>query len=345
VIGDRQPSHFGVAPDGDAVHRVTLKNGGVTASFITWGASLQDLRISGVAHSLVLGSPVFEAYLTAMKHFGAIAGRVANRIANGRAELDGRTLELDRNENGQTTLHGGAAGSSVSNWSLDGFDASSCRMSLRMQDGAAGFPGNLDLTVVYRLDGEGALIMEIEGVTDAPTFCNAAHHSYWNLSGAADLSGHCLTVHAERYLDVDSRKIPTGAPWQVEGTRFDFRTPRPVTGEGQEPLDHNLCLRDAPGQLREVGVLEAGELELRLFTTEPGLQVYDGKTVDTTPSKGHDGAPYGPFAGVALEPQRWPDAPNHRGYPSIVLRPGETYSQVSKFHIRWRNANSEEDER
>ena len=342
---DGQPRRFGVAPDGSSVHLTALENGGVTASFITWGASLQDLRISGVAHSLVLGSPIFEPYLTVMKHFGAIAGRVANRIADGRAELDGKTLELDRNENGQTTLHGGSLGSSVSNWSLDGFNGSSCRMSLRMQDGAAGFPGYLDLTVVYRLDDEGALIMEIEGVTDAPTFCNAAHHSYWNLSGGRDFSGHRLTVHAERYLDINSRKIPTGAPRPVEGTRFDFRAPRAVIGEGQEPLDHNFCLHDAPGELCEAAVLEAGHLQLRLSTTEPGLQVYDGKNIDTEPFEGHGGAPYGLFAGLALEPQRWPDAPNHPGYPSIVLRPGETYGQVSKFHLMRRDANCGEDER
>jgi aldose 1-epimerase len=325
---------FGVAPDGSVVEPVVLERGGSKASLITWGASLQDFRLSGVSHSLVLGSPRFEPYLDLMNHFGAIAGRVANRIAGGRAELDGRVIELERNEGGETCLHGGSGGSGVSNWNLEGHDASRCRMSLRMPDGGGGFPGALNLGVEYRLEEDGALSVEIEAASDAPTFCNPAQHSYWNLSGEADLSHHKLTVHAERYLEVDARKIPLGEPRPVAGTPFDYRKAASLPGEEGPPLDHNFCLRDEPGELRRAAVLEAGGIELRVFTTEPGLQVYDGLHIDSGQHLGHSGTPYGARAGIALEPQRWPDAPNHPGYPSILLRPGETYRQLSRFHAK-----------
>lgn len=329
---------FGRAPDGSPVQRVTIERDGTRVSLITWGASIQAFHIAAAPQSLVLGSPAFEPYLSVMDHFGAVAGRVANRIAGGRAELDGKTLELERNEGAVACLHGGGKGSGVSNWTLEGQGPSSCRLRLRMKDGEGGFPGNLDLLLEYRLEEGGALTMEIEARTDAPTFCNPAQHSYWNLSGSSDVSDHRLTVHADRYLEVDAGKIPLGAPSPVEGTRFDLRRGRSLLEAGQVGLDRNFCLRDAPGGLREAAVLEAGEIELRVSTTEPGLQVYEGGHIDTRPFAGHGGRPYGACAAVALEPQRWPDAPNHPGYPSILLRPGETYRQVSRFHAARRAA-------
>jgi aldose 1-epimerase len=194
-------------------------------------------------------------------------------------------------------------------------------MSLTMPDGGGGFPGTLSLSVEYRLEEDGALSVEIEATSDGPTFCNPAQHSYWNLSGEADLSHHKLTVHAERYLEVDARKIPLGGPRPVAGTPFDYRKAASLPGEEGPPLDHNFCLRDEPG-------------ELRVITTEPGLQVYDGQHIDSGQHLGHSGTPYGARAGIALEPQRWPDAPNHPDYPSILLRPGETYRQLSRFHAK-----------
>ncbi|EPX83679.1 aldose epimerase family protein [Salipiger mucosus] len=323
--------HFGTDLYGDPVHLVRLRGGGTEAAVMTWGASLQDLRRDGVPHSLVLGSPDFEAYLGPMTHFGAIAGPVANRIAGGRAPLDGRVLELERNENGRTTLHGGSRGTSRSNWVLEGHDGHSCRMSIRVADGTCGFPGNLDLSVTYSLDSVGALWVEIEGHTDAPGFCSPAHHAYWTLDGREDISEHLLTVAADSYLPVDADKIPLD-PAPVAGTRFDFRTPRAITAPGEEGLDHNFCLRETEG-LHPVCTLTAGGLQLDVTSTEPGLQVYDAGAMSTAPRTGHGGLPYGPLAGVALEPQRWPDAPNRSGFPPVVLRPGETYFQRSRFYI------------
>lgn len=333
------PKTLAAAPDGSAVLRVGIANGGARAWLITWGGSLQDFRAAGARNSLVLGSDDFAAYLGPMRHFGAIVGRVANRIARGRAMLDGTVLTLDRNEGGRTTLHGGAAGSSVCNWRLEGYDATSCRMSLRLPHGQGGFPGTLDIVATYSVDAAGALDLQLEGRTDRPTFCNLASHGYWTLDGAADLGGHRLQIAADRYIPVDAEKIPLGAPAPVAGTPFDFRASRSVSGG----LDHCFCLGDSARGMRSACTLGAADLELALSTTAPGLQVYDGAHLSSAPFPGHHGAPYGARAGVALEPQHWPDAPNNPAFPSVLLRPGETYCQRSRFHVRRTQAQSPEE--
>lgn len=328
------PLTFSMAPDGSPVQSVEISNGGVTATVMTWGAALQDLRREGTPHSLVLGSPDFAAYLGPMRYFGAIVGRVANRIEGGRAMLDGQSFDFDRNEAGRTTLHGGTTGSSQRNWRLEGNDATSCRMTLVLGHGEDGFPGNLAISATYSLDDEGALEIALEGRTDRPTFCGLAHHSYWNLDGTADLARHRLAVSADTYLPVDAELIPLGAPASVEGTGFDFRQMRHVLGGAAIPLDHNFCLRDSGHGLRPACTLAAGDLRLDVTTTAPGLQVYDGANLATAPFAGHAGFPYGAHAGIALEPQHWPDAPHHPDFPSVVLRPDDAYVQRSRFHIR-----------
>ena len=330
----RNAERFGTGPQGEAVHRVTLRNSGHMARVMSWGAALTDYRIAGAQQSLVLGGDLFEPWLTVMSSFGVIVGRVANRIADGRAPLQGRMLELERNENGLTTLHGGAKGCGSVNWAIEGFDDTSCRLSLRLADGQGGFPGNLDLSATYRLEADGALDLVIEGRTDAPTFCNPAHHAYWNLDGSAELSGHRLTAKATHYLPVNDRKIPIGEPHPVAGTRFDFRTSRAVMVAGDATFDHNLCLDGADGTLRPACRLEAGKVALEIATTAPGLQLYDGAHLSTAPHAGHGGVPYRSHAGFAIEPQFWPDAPNHPDYPSILLLPGQVSRQHTRFHAQ-----------
>jgi len=304
---------FGRAPDGSIVQRIVIERAGSRAALLTWGATVQSFYIDSVAHSLVLGAEEAEPYFTTFRHYGAIAGRVANRMDGGRATLMGQELSLDLNEKtGRNMLHGGFHGSSVTNWTFDETDGSSCRMSLRMPDGQGGFPGTLDLTATYSLDAEGALVMVLEGRTDAPTFCNLANHAYWTMDGSGDLSGHTLQVNAGTYLPVDEHLIPLGDPAPVAGTRFDFRKARALRLGDDGLIDHNFCLD--PGGV--ACTLRAGGLTLAIETTEPGLQVYDGKGT-----------------GVALEPQHWPDAPNHPDYPSIVLMPEETYRQETRFRV------------
>jgi aldose 1-epimerase len=323
---------FGRAPDGSRVDLVRLRNGGTTAALMTWGASLQDFRLDGLDRSLVLGSPLFDAYPARMRHYGAIAGPVANRIAGGQFTIDGRTYELERNEKGITTLHGAGTGTGLRNWRLDGYDERRCAFTLRHGDGESGFPGNLDIRAVYALGDDGALRLDIEAVTDAPTFCNLAHHSYWNLDGTADLAAHRLSIAADSYLPVDERLVPLGDPQPVTGTRFDYRETAPVLEPSGTLLDHNFCLAGADA-LKPACTLSAGDVRLDVSTTEPGLQVYDGTGIDTGEWAGHGGKPYGRHAGLAIEPQNWPDAPNRSGYPPSLLRPGETYRQTSIFHV------------
>ncbi|WP_198521762.1 aldose epimerase family protein [Sagittula sp. P11] len=316
-------------PDGTPLHRVTIANGGAKARIMSRGASLTDFRLEGVGHALVLGSDDLDAYLGPMLYYGAIVGPVANRIANGRMTVAGTPCTLDRNENGITTLHGGGQGFGQRNWTVTQATATEVTLSLHHPNGLGGFPGNIDVTVRYALDDAGALIVEITGQSDRETVFNPAFHGYWALDGTADVGHHRMTILAERYLPVDAAMIPCGAPAPIAGTIYDYRsaaTPDPA-------LDHNFCLSDARTDMRPVLTLETDRLRLDLSTTEPGLQVYTGATIDTAPFPGHGGAPYTRNAGIAIEPQVWPDAPNHPDYPSAALLPGQTYRQVSRFAV------------
>ncbi len=320
---------FAETPDGAPVDLVTLTGGGTTAQVMTWGATLQDLRVDGVDRSLILGSPDFAAYLGAMRYFGAIVGPVANRIAGGTAKIDGQRYEFERNEAGRTTLHGGVIGTDARLWELAERGEDFCRLTLHLEDGEGGFPGNRTLGAQYRLGDDGALTLSLTATTDKATWINLANHAYWNLTGADGLDDHALTIAAASYLPVDDHLIPIGAPAPVAGTRFDFRTPRPVRREGEVMIDHNFCLD--PGAIPSL-TLTGGGLALEITTDMPGVQIFDATVI--APGAGHDGRIYGPNAGLAIEPQFWPDAANHPDYPSIRVSPGETWSQTSRFHIR-----------
>ncbi|NDK34488.1 aldose epimerase family protein [Rhodovulum sulfidophilum] len=325
---------LGRAPDGSPVEALWIARAGTRARIMTWGATLMDLRLDGIGHSLVLGCPELAPYLGPMRDFGAVVGPVANRIAGASVPLGGRRLALEANEAGRTMLHGGPAGCSVRNWRIESESGTACRLGLSLPEGTGGLPGPLTLRASYSIDGEGALEILLEGESGALTFCNLAPHGYWCLDGSGALDAHLLEIAAGTYLPVDAALIPLGAPAPVAGTRFDFRRPRPVRAPGDAPLDHNFCLGDAPGRLRPACRLSVPGIALDLSSTEPGLQVYDGGGIDTGPFPGHQGRPYRAHAGLALEPQRWPDAPNRPDYPSVLLRPGETCRQLSRFHPR-----------
>jgi aldose 1-epimerase len=317
---------FGTAPDGGDVLRLRLARGGTRACVMTWGASLQDLRRDGTPHALVLGCPEFAPYLDELRYFGAIVGPLANRITGARFSLDGTVHQLQPNEGRRTTLHGGSEGFGQQNWRLEEASDHACTLALEHPAGRGGFPGNLSLRARYALEEDGALRLEITGTSDAPAVLGPAFHGYWNLDGGADLSGHLLQVEADRYLPVDYRRIPTW-PEPVEGTPFDLRRPRPPPPQ----LDHNFCLAEARGPLRRVARLQAGSLRLLLETTEPGLQVYAGGQLGGGAAPGHHGRPHGANAGLALEPQPWPDAPNRMLFPSARIDVGETYRQITRF--------------
>ena len=315
-------------PPEAAVARLEIANGPVRASLMTLGAAVTELRMEGVAHSLVLGSPDLAAYRDAMRYFGAVVGPVANRIAGARAPLGGRVLDLAANE-GPNALHGGPRGTSTRLWRLADRDAASARFDLTWPDGEDGLPGPLHLSATYAIEADGALRIELEGEGEAPTLCNPAFHGYWVLDGSGTLHDHRLAVAAERYLPVDAAGIPTGDPAPVAGTPFDFRSPRAIGPDSA--VDHNFCL-DGAGY-REVARLETDALALAVETDAPGLQIYDAARIDTAPFAGHEGRPYGAHGGLAIEPQLWPDAPNRPGYPPVALVPGERFRQTSRFRL------------
>lgn len=328
---------FGTTPQGETVHRVELRGGGLRAAVLTWGAVLQDLRLDGHAPPLVLGFADFAPYPAESPYFGATVARVANRIRDGHAEIGGRHCQLDRNEHGRHHLHGGAGGAGRRVWKLRWQEPDAVCLSILLEDGEMGYPGRLALSVTIALTAGATLALRYEAQTDSPTLCAPAHHSYFTLDDSGHILDHRLRVAARFYLPVDDELIPTGEVAPVAGTGFDFRQARPV-GEGaalRGRLDHNFCLSRARRGLRPVAWLDSPRsgLAMEVATTEPGLQVYDGASVAVA-SPGLDGRPIGAHAGLALEPQNWPDANHHASFPQAALRPGETYRQESRFRFR-----------
>ncbi len=324
---------FGITPGGTEVEKLTIGDGSLTAGILTLGAILQDVRLAGVPYGLTLGSPGLAAYLGPMAYFGAVVGPVANRIAGASAVLDGQRHHFNANE-GATCLHSGWSGTQALIWEPTDLTATSATLRLSLPDGLGGFPGRRIIFATYSIERDSTLQLSLTATTDRPTWINLANHSYWNLDGTEGTDGHSLRIDAESYLDVDGAKIPTTAV-SVAGTRFDFRSPRPVVTDARGGYDHNFCLSDSVRDLRDVAVLRGGSgLQMTLATTETGLQVYDGEGLDTAPYAGHQGFAYGPLSGIALEPQGWPDAPNRPDFPDIRLDPGDTYKQVTGWRFR-----------
>lgn len=324
---------FGKTSSGETVHRHTIRGGGLTAHVMTWGAVIQDLRLEGHQPPLVLGFEAFESYPAHSRYFGATAGRCANRIRDGRFTIDGKTFQVDRNFLGKHHLHGGSAGIGKRVWQAEAVATDRIKLSITCEDGDMGYPGRLVITQTIALLDGGVLDIVLEAQTDAPTLCNLAHHSYFNLDGTPDILGHELRVAAEHYLPVDEELIPTGEVRPVEGTGFDFRRARTLAEATRDQrIDHNFCLSQDRRVLREVARLDApaSGVSMTVRTTEPGIQVYDGAPLDV-PVPGLEGRTMKTHAGIAMEPQTWPDAINHPDWFQPLLRPGETYRQHTQY--------------
>ncbi|WP_236655169.1 aldose epimerase family protein [Streptacidiphilus carbonis] len=358
----QSPSHapvresFGALADGTPVHRWILTDGrGTTATVLEYGAVLHTLHLpdpngrAGEAVNVVLGHPDLDGYLSERPpFFGAAIGRFGNRIADGRFVLDGRTHRVPLSDVPRpNALHGGDQGFDARLWSAEPVEVpggSGVELTLVSPDGDQGFPGTLRATVRYSL-ADGALRIDYRATTDAPTVVNLTNHSYLNLAGegTGTVLDHELTLVAAAYLPVDRdlRPLP-GSPAPVAGTPFDFVTARAL-GERIHDEDGQLAIAggydhcwaldggrtDAP---RVVAVLRhpgSGRV-LTLSSTEPGIQVYSGNALDPGLT-GPSGRPYGPYAGVALETQHFPDSPNRPDYPSTVLRPGEEYRSTTVY--------------
>ncbi|WP_282083051.1 aldose epimerase family protein [Streptomyces tendae] len=319
---------FGTLSDGTPVHRWTLERAGVRVRVLSYGGIVQSAEVpdrDGNTADVVLGFADLDGYVTHPEpYFGALVGRYANRIGGGRFPLDGRTYALAPNE-GPNTLHGGARGFDKRVWDVAAVEEG-VRLSRVSPHSEEGFPGRVEMSVTYTLDGAGALRIAYEAVTDAPTVLNPTNHSYFNLGGSGHAGGHELRLAASRITPVDAGLIPTGGLDDVTDTRFDFRRARKV-GSG---YDHNFVLdKGVTGTAEEVAELydPASGRVLTVATTEPGLQLY---TAD------HLGEPFAPGDGIALETQHFPDSPNRPGFPSTVLRPGEVFRSetVYGFSVR-----------
>ena len=329
---------FGRLPSGEAVERITIAGGGLTARVLTWGTVIQDLRLEGHDAPLVLGFEDLAAYLAHSPYFGATPGRCANRIAGGRFSIDGTAYQLECNERGVTHLHGGSDGIGQQNWRIAVRGDDFVTLALTDPAGRAGYPGNCAITCTYRLSGEGTLSVLYEAETDAPTPVNLCQHSYFNLDGGPDALDHDIRLAADHYLPVDADLIPTGEIRPVAGTPFDLTGWRPLRRQvapGGVAFDHNFCLASARREKQAVATVRsaASGVSLDVLTTEPGVQLYTGAHVNV-PVAGLGGRRYGPFAGFCLETQVWPDAVNHEGFPSAILRPGETLRQETDYVFR-----------
>jgi len=352
---------MGTLADGTPVERYVLSSDVLEVAVLTYGGVVQALHApdrEGRRDDVVLGFDELQRYQQASPYFGALIGRYANRIADGRFDLNGRTYQLPVN-NGPNCLHGGTEGFDKKVWDAQALDgAAGVRLSLTSPDGDQGFPGRLDVTVTYRLDGD-SLRIDYEARNAEPdggleTVVNLTNHSYFNLAGegSGSVGAQELQVRAGRYLPVSPTSIPLGAPVPVEGTPFDFRTPAAIGErwrEGDEQLargsgyDHNFVLDGAAdGAPEHEGLPLAAVVHdpasgrvLEVFTDQPGVQVYSGNQLTGT-LRGKSGRLYRQGDALCLETQHWPDSPNHPDYPSTVLAPQQTFrtSTVWRFTTR-----------
>lgn len=339
-----EEDNFGKLPDGTTIKRYTLKNkNGITVKVMEYGAIVTELWIpdkKGDSKDVVCGFDNLEQYLKGHPFFGAIAGRYANRIAKAQFNLDGETYKLAAN-NGRNHLHGGSKGFDKQHWKSEPFEESGKRgvkFSYLSKDGEEGYPGNLSVTVTYTLTDHNELRIDYTGVTDKPTILNLTNHSYFNLAGEGDILGHELTLNANHYTPVDNELIPTGEIASVKETPLDFTQPHTI-GERIEQLvpnpggyDHNFVMNNGGKGLEiaaRVKEPKSGRV-MEVHTTQPGIQLYTGNNLNGE-LKGVGGVQYLKHGAFCLETQHFPDSPHHPNFPSVVLRPGETFRSTTIY--------------
>lgn len=327
---------FGVV-DGMAIQEIRLtSDAGATASILTWGATLRDLVVpvaKGNKRRVVLGYEGIEGYRVNAAYLGSTVGRNCNRIADGRFALDGESYELDTNDSGKQHLHGGNIGFSRRNWDIARISDSSVTLSLISEDGDQNYPGRVDVLCQYQLIGNSTLRVSMSGRAYSPTLLNMTHHSYFNLGDGTDIRDHLIQINADFYTPSDQNLIPTGEILKVAGTPYDFRSLKRI-GDGGVDYDINYVLGGGTEGLVSAARLlsPAKDLQLEVFTNEPGMMFYSGFALKQT-APGIAGQKHEANFGLCLEPQRYPDAANRRHFPSAVSRPGDSYVNISEYRF------------
>ena len=330
------PKKIGTFEGRDVLEATLSSATGVRVSIISYGAIVRDWQVpvAGGMRPVVLGFDRFEDYPAHSPYFGAIVGRVANRIGGARFSLDGREYKLPANE-GPNHLHGGPRGFAKQIWDMEVLSEEAIRLSLTSPDGDMGYPGRLDVTVTYRLTGN-SLRIDFAAKTGAPTPVNIVQHNYFNLAGEGSIRDHKLQVAADAYTVLGEGLIPTGEIRPVDGTHLDFRKPRFLRDEAGDPIayDNNLVLTAGRDLSAPAAIVIAPDnsLALKLRTDQPALQVYSGNKMNVT-VPGLGGRRYPRFGGLCLEDQNYPDAINHPDFPSPVITPEQPYNHWCEIEI------------
>ena len=343
--------NFGKTSDGQNVDIYTLTNRrGSEVKITNYGGIVTSLKVAdrkGKRDDIVLGFDNLDAYLKGGPYFGAIIGRYGNRIAKGRFTLNGHQYTLAVN-NGENHLHGGLKGFDKVVWAARPLrvpNGAALRLTYLSKDGEEGYPGNLSVRVIYTLTNADELKIEYWATTDKDTVVNLTSHSYFNLAGQGngDILNHQLLINARRFTPTDAGSIPTGELKSIKGTPFDFtsafRIGDRINDDDQQlkfakGYDHNFFLNGRMGTLRQAAVVyepASGRL-MEVWTTEPGVQFYTGNFLDGTLT-GKDGKVYQQRYGFCLETQHFPDSPNKPSFPSVVLRPGQTYHTTTVYRF------------
>lgn len=337
--------------EGQPVALFTLTNEqGMIAQICDYGGRVVSLKTpdrQGKLDDVVLGYDDFSSYQTDKGYFGAIVGRSANRIAEGKFSIDGQAFQLATN-NGPNHLHGGDRGFDKRLWTSNATmhdGQPQLKLEYLSPDGEEGYPGNLRVTTIYTLTENNELKIEYRATTDEPTLCNLTHHSYWNLGGPASNSilDHQLQFHCDKFTPNDDTSIPTGELRIVKGTPFDFSAAKRIGEhiEADNPqlklgrgYDHNFVVNGKSGTLRPVARVheEKSGRVMELLTTDVGVQFYSGNFMDGSVI-GRNGQPFTHRSAICLECQRFPDSPNQAEFPSAILRPGEVYEKTTVYRF------------
>jgi len=334
--------------EGKAVTEYTIANAsGMQVSILNYGGTVTKIITkdkNGKDGDVILGYDSLSGYLQKTNpYFGCLVGRYANRIANGKFTLDGNEYTLAANNNGQS-LHGGLKGYDKVVWRAEKpAGDSSLKLTFLSKDGEEGYPGNLNVEVIYSLSSANELKIEYKATTDKATPVNLTNHCYFNLSAGADstILGHELMLNADKYTPVNDKLIPLGKHVDVKNTPFDFANSKMI-GRDIDSVkggyDHNWVLNRKGNGLEKIAVLShpASGRMVEVYTTEPGIQFYSGNFLDGTLTGCKGGKPYVLHGGLCLETQHFPDSPNQPSFPNTILKPGETYTHtaVYKFSVK-----------